>query len=164
MIIRYLAVGLLACMFTFSARAQSLENLVSDASAEWMFGKWQAQTENGDSITLTISWDLDKKVVMLHVKGGDMESKGYTVIEPNVEMPKYYSFDNRGLVGKGSWNMEDEKLTLRVTTEVPDRGARKAAFVFGGSSGSGLQVEMFTVSSSGDLETPARMTLKFKKA
>ena len=164
MIARYLAVGLFACMASFSAHAQgSLESLVSEAKAEWMFGQWQAQSENGDPVSLNVSWDLDKHVVLLHVKTSDMESKGYTVMEPKAELPKYYSFDNRGSVGKGSWNVESGDLVLRVESESPDRGPWKAAFVFTGSASTGLQVRMHTVESSGDLATPARMTFKFKK-
>ena len=164
MIARYLAVAVIAGMVSFSAQAQiSLTSLVADASAEWMFGQWEAQTDNGDAVTLNVSWDLDKHVVVLHVKVGDMESKGYTVLEPKAELPKYYSFDNRGSVGKGSWNMENGELVLRVDTENPDRGPSKAAFVFTGSASSGLQVRMHSVDSSGDLATPARATFKFKK-
>jgi len=128
-----------------------------------MFGQWQAPSENGDPVSLNVSWDLDKHVVILYVKVGDMESKGYTVMEPKAELPKYYSFDNRGSVGKGSWNMESGDLVLRVESESPDRGPRKTAFVFTGSASTGLQVRMHTVESSGDLATPAQMIFKFKK-
>lgn len=151
-------------MLSLSACAQgSLESFVSEAKADWMFAKWQAETDNGDKVTLNVSWDLEKHVVVLHVKAGDMESKGYTVLEPKAELPKYYNFDNRGTVGKGSWNMENGDLVLRVESEIPDRGPRKTAFVFTGTSSTGLQVSMHNVESSGDLATPARMTLKFKK-
>lgn len=161
---RYLAISLLACTLSFVARAQpTLENLVSEANASWMFGNWQGETENGDAITLNVSWDLDKHVVILHVKGGDMESKGYTVMEPKAEFPKYYSFDNRGTVGKGSWNMESGELVLRVESETADRGTRKMGVVFGGSASSGLQVRLHSIESSGELSSPARMTLKLKK-
>jgi len=164
MIARYVAVGLFACMVSFSTQAQrSLDSLVSEANAEWRFGQWQTQTDSGDAVTLNISWDLDKKVTVLHVKAPDMESKGYTVIEPNAEMPKYYSFDNKGSVGKGSWGMEGSELVLRVESESADRGPRKVGFIFSGSASEGLKVTMHTIGSSGDLETPARMTLKFKK-
>jgi hypothetical protein len=160
MIARYLAVGLFTCLLSFSAQAQrSLESLVTDASAEWMFGNWQAETDNGDTVSLKVSWDL----VVLYVKVGDMESKGYTVMEPKAELPKYYAFDNRGTVSKGSWNMENGDLVLRVDSESPDRGPWKGGFVFTGSASTGLQVRMHSVESSGDLATPARATYKFKK-
>ena len=151
-------------MLSLSACAQgSLESFVSEAKADWMFAKWQAETDNGDKVTLNVSWDLEKHVVVLHVKAGDMESKGYTILEPKAELPKYYNFDNRGTVGKGSWNMENGDLVLRVESEIPDRDPQKTAFVFTGTSSTGLQVSMHNVESSGDLATPARMTLKFKK-
>jgi hypothetical protein len=164
MIARYVVLGLLACMVSFAAQAQrSLESLVSEASAEWMFGQWQATSENGETVTLNISWDLEKHVTVLHLKTGNMESKGYTVMEPKSEMPKYYSFDTRGSVGKGSWNMEGGELVLRVESESADRGPWKAGFVFTGSASEGLQVRMHTIDSSGDLATPARQVFKFKK-
>ena len=164
MIARHLAACAFAAMLSLSACAQaSLESFVSQAKADWMFAQWQADTDNGDKVTLNVSWDLEKHVVVLHLKTGDMESKGYTVLEPKAELPKYYNFDNRGTVGKGSWNMENGDLVLRVESETPDRGPRKTAFVFTGTSSTGLQVSVHNVESSGDLATPARMTLKFKK-
>ena len=164
MIIRYLGIGLVAGLVSFTAQAQrSLESMVSDAEADWMFGKWEAQTDNGDPVALNVSWDLDKHVALLHVKVGDMESKGYTVMEPKVEQPKYYAFDNKGTVSKGSWNMENGDLVLRTESESPDRGTMKAAFVFTGTASTGLQVRMHNVNSSGDLDTPARATFKFKQ-
>src|SRR5512136_731266 len=164
MIARYLAVGVLAGILSCSAHAQgSLERLVSDATAEWMFGQWEGQSENGDTVTLNVSWDLEKHVVVLQVKTGEVEAKGYTVLEPKAELPKYYSFDNRGSVGKGSWNMENGELVLRVDSESPSRGPWKAGFVFTGSASTGLQVRMHAIDGSGDLATPARASFKFKK-
>ena len=164
MIARYVAAGLFTCLLSFSASAQrSLESLVADANADWMFGTWQAETDNGDTVTLKVSWDLDKHVVVLNVKTPDMEAKGYTVIEPKEEQPKYYGFDNHGVVSKGSWNVENGDLVLRLNSEIPDRAAEKAGFVFTGSASTGLQVRMHSVDSSGDLATPPRVTLKFKQ-
>ncbi len=164
MIARYVSIGLLACLVSFSAHAQrSLESLVTEAGAEWMFGQWQASSDNGDSVTLNVSWDLDKHVAILHVKSTDMESKGYTVKDPKSEEIKYLSFDNRGSVGKGSWAMESGELVLRVESESADRGPWKAGFIFSGSASEGLKVSMHNVDSSGDLEKPARRTFKFKK-
>jgi hypothetical protein len=164
MITRSVLIGLLAGLVSLAAHAQpSLQNLVSEANAEWMFGQWQGQTDNGDTATLNVSWDLQKHVIVLHVKAGDMESKGYTVMEPKAELPRYYSFDNRGSVGKGSWNLEGGDIVLRVESETAERGPRKAGFVFTGSASAGLQVRMHSVDSSGDLSASPQFTLKFKK-
>jgi hypothetical protein len=164
MMARYLAVGLWACLASLGACAQqSLADLVTEAKADWMLGAWEAQTDNGDTVRLNISWDLDKHVVLLHVKTGDLESKGFTVLDPASREARYFSFDNRGSVGKGVWGLESEALVLRTESQSPERGPGKVAFVFTGSAGEGLQVRMHAINESGGFATPARMTLKFKK-
>lgn len=163
MITRYITIGLAVCALAFSAHAQqSLEELVKEAKAEWMFGKWQAESDNG-TVTIEVSWDLEKHVILLHAKTPDMESKGYSTKMPGSDEVIYVSFDNRGSVGKGKWAMESEELVLRVDQKSGDRNW-KMAVVFGGTESKGLQVRVHNVDSSGDLETPARIDLKLKKA
>jgi hypothetical protein len=164
MIPRYLMIGLLTLAALVRTQAQqSLSDLVGEAKAEWMFGQWEAQTDNGGTFTLKVSWDLDKHVVVLHGKGGEMELKGYSVLEPGTSQVKYIGFDNRGAVTKGAWGMEGEELVLRAESTVPEGSSRKTAFVFAGTPSEGLQIRIHQVSGSGDLVTPARITLKFKK-
>lgn len=164
MLARYAAIGLLACCVTATAYAQqSLQDLVSQARAEWMFGQWQGESENGDQVDLTVSWDLDKHVVLLHVKAGEMESKGYSAKDPKGDEVKYVSFDNRGSVGKGSWNMESDELVLRTESQSAERGPWKVAFVFTGSASEGLKIRMHTIDQYGDMASPARATFTFKK-
>lgn len=164
MITRYAALALLACGLTTTAVAQdTLQDLVTQARAEWMFGRWQGESENGDKVDLTVSWDLEKHVVLLHVKAGDMESKGYSAKDPRGEEVKYVSFDNRGSVGKGTWGMESDELVLRTESQSPERGPWKVAFVFTGSTSEGLKIRMHSVDQYGDMQTPARATFTFKK-
>jgi hypothetical protein len=161
---RSLAALLLACLASLSAQAQqSLAELVTEAKADWMFGQWEAQTDNGDTVRLNVSWDLDKHVVVLHVQAGEVNSKSYTVLDPTSREARYVSFDNRGSVGKGTWAMESDELVLRTESQSSERGPWKVAFVFTGNASEGLQVRMHTINESGGLVTPARMTLKFKK-
>lgn len=164
MINRYLALGLLACTLAFSSNAQtSLKSLVAENSVEWVFGSWKGEGDNGETGTLDMSWDLDKHLIVLHVKIGDMESKGFTVLEPNQERPSYYSVDNRGSVAKGSWDKENDEMILRVTANSAERGPRKMAFVFSGSPEKGLQVRVHAIDSDGNLEQEPKQTFKFKK-
>ncbi len=77
MIARNVAIGLFACWVSFSALAQrSLESLVSEAGADWMFGQWQGTWEMGEYITLSLSWDLEKHVAVLQWKGPDLGIQG----------------------------------------------------------------------------------------
>jgi hypothetical protein len=161
---RYLAAGLLACLGSLGLQAQqSLTELVTEAKADWMFGQWEAQTDNGDPVRLNISWDLEKHVVVLHVKTADLESKGFTALDPASREARYFSFDSRGSIGKGTWGVESDELVLRTESQNPDRGPWKVAFVFTGNASDGLTVRMHPINESGGLATAARLTLKFKK-
>ncbi len=164
MIVRSVFVGLFLCLAGFNVAAQqSLADLVSQAKADWMFGKWSCETDNGQTVTLNISWDRDKHVVAFQVKTPDMEAKSYSVKDPSGDEVKYFGFDNRGVVTKGAWALEGDELVLRIEAQVPDRGTEKAAVVFSGSASEGLKVRMHSLGSSGELVTPPRFTLKMKK-
>lgn len=164
MIARYIVIGLLTCAAWVSAQAQAtLEDMVSQGNAGWMMGKWETQSDDGNTVMLDFAWDLDKKVIVLHGKIGEMEFKGYSAIEPGGTEVKYVGFDNRGTVTKGAWGMEAEELTLRLESKSAERTAKMAA-VFTGSASEGLQVRLHSVNDAGALATPARTTLKLKKA
>ena len=164
MIARYLGMGLLVCASWLGAQAQQkLADLVDEAKADWMLGKWEAQTDNGGTVTLAFSWDLDKHVIVLHVKTPDMELKGYSALDPSAANEvKYFGFDNRGAISKGNWAPEGSDLVLRIETQTSERTVKMAA-VFGGSATEGLQIRIHSIESSGSLSATPRMALKFKK-
>jgi hypothetical protein len=163
MILRYAILGLAACSLWFSAQAQqTLEDLVGEASADWMLGKWEASTDNGGTVTLEFSWDLDKHVIVLHGKMPDSEFKGFSALDPAAHEVKYTGFDNKGTLSKGVWGLEGGELTLRVESQSADRTVKMGA-VFSGSASEPLQVRIHRVDESGNLSSPARMNLKFKK-
>ena len=164
MITRILTLIALLCSLSVTSQAQvSLSSLANEANASWMFGKWSATTDNGSTVHLEISWQLEKNMVVLDIKTDDMEAKGYTVLEPGAELPSYLGADNRGSVSKGSWNYEDGALVLRLETSRPYESPRKWASVFSGSESSGLTIRMHGLESWGGLSYPATATLKFKK-
>jgi hypothetical protein len=159
----------LACLVAFSltcaARAQtSLAGLVEGANYNWVFGEWKASTDTGDSITLKISWDLNRKMVLLHVVAPDMESKGYTALLPGSENPTYFGVDNRGAVSRGNWDQDGGDLVLRLDIARPNDSPLKSAVVFSGSPSSGLEVRMHGLESWGGLRYPAEWRLRFKKS
>lgn len=163
MIARYVAIGLVACSAWLAALAQeSLADLVDEANASWMLGKWEAEIDSG-KVTLEFSWDLDKHVVVLHGKTPDLEFKGYTAREPgSMNEVNYYGFDNRGSVTKGAWTLEGDELVLKVETRSATR-TTKMGVVFAGNATDGLVLRLHGLDTFGNLVTPARAELKLKK-
>jgi hypothetical protein len=142
---------------------ETLLDRVTEAKADWMFGKWEATSNDGQSTSLQISWDLNKKVVVFHATMPETEFKSYSAIDQESKQVIYISFDNRGAITRGTWDMENEELVLRVEAWDEQRGKWKMAAVFGGSPTEGLQIRLHGVEGSGALVSPARSTFKFKK-
>ncbi len=162
---RLLAAGLFVCISGLNLLAQqSLPDLVRQAKADWMLGRWECQTENGQTVSLTISWELEKHAIAFNIKTPETEAKSYSVKDPSGDEVKFFSFDNRGSVTTGTWAMEGEELVLRIESQIPDRGTEKAAVVFSGTASEGLKVRMHSLDSSGGMVTPPRFSLKMKKA
>ena len=163
MIARYIGLGILVGATWVGAYAQqTLSDLVEQANAGWMLGKWEAQIDSG-TVTLEFSWDLDKQVVVLHGKTPDMEFKGYSARDPmSATDVNYYGFDNRGAVTKGAWTLEGEDLVLRIENRTSER-TTKMGVTFSGSANQGLILGLHGIDSSGNLVTPARVERKFKK-
>lgn len=162
MIARYISLGLLIGASWVGAYAQqNLADLVAEANAGWMMGKWEAQIDSG-TVTLEFAWDLDKHVVAMHGKTPDMEFKGYSVRDPasNIDV-SYYGFDNRGAVTKGAWTLEGEDLVLRIESKSSER-TTKMGVVFAGSASQGLTLRLHGIDSSGNL-TASRGEVMFKK-
>ena len=108
---RYCIVALAALLLGTNTQAQqTLADLVQEANAGWMMGTWKASTDDGSAFTLSLSWDLDRHVVVMHGKGDDMEFKGFSALEPASDQVNYVGFDNRGAVSKGKWAMGERGI------------------------------------------------------
>ena len=86
---RFIAIGLLLLAWVSAQAQTSLEDMVNQGNAAWMLGKWEGPADDGTTVMLIFSWDLNKHVVVLHGKVGDMEFKGYSALEPGSGEVKY---------------------------------------------------------------------------
>lgn len=153
----------LAGSFLAAHAQSSLVDLVNEAQAEWMMGTWEGTTDNGDALTHSFAWDLDKKVIVMKGKASDMAYLGVTAIDPDTGEPKYTGYDNRGAVSKGTWGEESGDVALTIESNSPTDGKRKFAVVFGKAAGGGLELRMHGVDQWGYLQYPAWGTVKMSK-
>ncbi|MCB1125697.1 MAG: hypothetical protein KDM81_04320 [Verrucomicrobiae bacterium] len=164
MLKRTITLALVLAGSCLAAHAQpSLRDLVNEAQAEWMMGTWEGPTDDGQTLTHTFAWDLDKKIIVMKGKVGDMAYLGITAIDPETGEPKYSGYDSQGTVSKGTWSEESGDVALRIDGHSPTEGKRKIGVVFGKASGGGLQLRMHGVDQWGYLQYPAAMTINLKK-
>lgn len=165
MLLRLSLACVLALGLACAARAQtSLASLIDDAEYNWVFGEWKASTDAGDTITLKISWELDRKMVVLNVSSPNMEARGFTALVAGAENPTYFGVDNRGAVSRGHWDQEGDELVLRLDVTLPDGSPLKSAVVFSGNPSAGLEVRMHAIERWDGLRYPAEWRLRFKKS
>jgi hypothetical protein len=159
----YSIMAVVACLLTWNCQAQqTLADMVQEANAGWMLGTWKANTDEGGTFTLSLAWDLNKRVVVLHGKGEEMEFKGYSVLEPGSDEVSYVGFDSRGAVSKGKWGMENNELVLRVESRT-ETGTWKMAAVFTAAADGGLNLRLHRLDDWGSLISPEQTLLRFKK-
>ena len=142
---------------------QSLSELVRESGGEWMIGNWEGATDDGTTLTHSFAWDLDKQVVIMRGKAGDMQYMGVTALDPVSKEPRYVGFDSRGTVSKGTWSEDSGTLVLKLESESAESGKRKMGISFKKSGDGGLEIGLHRVDDNGAVAQPPGGTITLKK-
>ena len=155
--------GVCAALSAFAQSPGSLSDLVRDAGGDWMIGSWEGSTGDGGTLTHSFAWDLDKQIVVMRGKAGDMQYMGVTALDPVSKEPRYVGFDSRGTVSKGTWSEDSGTLVLKLESESAESGKRKMGISFKKSGDGGLEIGLHRVDDNGAVAQPAGGTITLKK-
>jgi hypothetical protein len=154
---------LLGCLTTVQGQQTPLAELVDRAGAGSMMGDWVGEGENGETINMSIAWDLDKHMILLHRKDPRWEVKSMTAVDPESGEVKYVGVSNRGNLILGSWTGKDSQPVLKVNVRGGEGRSWKGALLFKAAGDQTLQVEYYATDDSDNLVEPARRTYTFKR-
>ena len=99
---------------------QVLGEMVTMGGFEWLIGDWVATTDQGGEIHSFYHWGLNKNLITLGFKVGDFEGRGMIYYVPAENKVVQVNVDNRGGIGKGTWDAEGEKAVVRLEyTPIP---------------------------------------------
>jgi hypothetical protein len=157
-----LVAALIALLVPVQAQ-QTLAEMVDEAGVAWLVGEWTGETDNGETIKLSFAWDLNKRVVSLHLTTSEMESKGMIGVDPVSKEIRYVAYDNRGGSGTGVWSAVDTKAILKYRGWNPDGEPRRMGVSFAKLSADTMKLELFGLTSGDELEDTARATIQFKR-
>ncbi len=142
---------------------EKLGDLVSEYGFDWMIGRWTATTDGGDVIELDHRWALDKHVVTVGLKMGEYEYRGMILYIPSEEEVVEVGADNRGGMGKGTWEPDGERVVSK-SERVEANGTKHNMAIFYSKVGrKTIRVELYGIDSAGELAAEPWGTVNFER-
>lgn len=162
---------LLATIVSFTlmhtAQAQESASLLAERiEAEglgWMLGKWKAFDDNGNDLTYSLQYDLDRQVVVSHTQASWIEAKGISAIPPNSGAATYVGFDNHGGMSTGTWSLDDGKIVLNVAWTSAEGVSGHAAYVHSQAGENRLKVAIHRRDEAGQILQPEQVSFVFTR-
>jgi len=156
-------VAILVILATVASAQQKLGDLVTEGGFDWMIGKWQATTDQGDKVDLVYKWELDKNLITMGFKIGDFEGRGMIYYVPAENKVVQVGVDNRGGIAKGTWDADGDKAVARLEYTPVDGEIRRMASVHSKVDANTMKEEYYTMDSDGRLAEEPRGTLEYKR-
>lgn len=150
-------------LVTVARAQQSLGDLASGAGVEWLAGEWQAETDDGNTVFLSFTPDLDKHICIVHQKDQRSESKGIVFVDPATSEAKFCTANNRGGSGSGVWSAKDGKAILKYKHTSAEGTTARMGLSFTKVNAGTMEVKIFELSENNELGNEARTTLKFNR-
>ena len=142
---------------------EKLGDLVSENGYEWIIGKWAATKDNGDKIEVEYKWGLDKCIILVDVKDGDLKAHGMIMFHPSSEEVIQIGADNKGGIWKGTW--QDEYGNAVRKTEYTNRNGevKKVDMVHSRVDANTFKVAVYRVEYDGSRAASPLFELTYKR-
>jgi len=99
-----LVIAVLLAVSVGPAGAQDkLGDLVAEFGYDWMIGKWEAASDDGQQVELEYKWILDKCAMCLNLSMGEFKYHGMIMFVPSKEEVVQLGADNMGGTWNGTW-------------------------------------------------------------
>ncbi len=142
---------------------QKLGDFVAEGGFDWLIGKWQATTDEGDKVELVYEWGLEKYMANIRFKTPDFEYRGMIFYKPTEDKIVQVGVDNQGGNGKGTWEAQGNKAVLKHEHTGADRQSSKMGFAHSKVDANAMKWEIYEVYSSGELADYPNFTVDFKR-
>jgi hypothetical protein len=146
------------------AQAQGrLGDLVEESGFNWIIGKWQATTDQGDKIQVEWKWQLNKNMIAVHLKWPNYEYRGMIFYKVTEEQVVQIGADSTGGNSKGTWDAWENKALLRYEHTGPDWETHRMGIAHSKVDDQTMKVEVYGLDSDGKLTEEPRFTTQYKR-
>lgn len=155
-------VGLI--IWNSAATAQeSLGSLMEQSGCEWIVGKWAGESPDGQKYAIEYKWELKPHVLSVHFKGFDFEYHGIIFFNASEERVVQIGVDSRGGNGKGIWDAEYGKATMKSEHAGEYGEVSRMGFIYSKVDTSTMKLELYGLDEYGALDNNPGTTLEFKR-
>jgi len=155
-------VGLI--IWNSAATAQeSLASLMEQSGCEWIVGKWAGESPDGQKYAIEYKWELKPHVLSVHFKGFDFEYHGIIFFNASEERVVQIGVDSRGGNGKGIWDAEYGKATMKSEHAGEYGEVSRMGFIYSKVDTSTMKLELYGLDEYGALDNNPGTTLEFKR-
>lgn len=155
-------VGLIIWNSAASAQ-ESLASLMEQSGCEWIVGKWAGESPDGQKYAIEYKWELKPHVLSVHFKGFDFEYHGIIFFNASEERVVQIGVDSRGGNGKGIWDAEYGRATMKSEHAGEYGEVSRMGFVYSNVDASTMKLELYGLDEYGALDDDPGTTLEFKR-
>jgi len=163
--------GVVAAMVLPAAGVQGQEeqqttlgDVISEYGFNWLIGRWEASTDEGQKVMLQYRWALDKNLVVVNFQMDEYALQGMIFFKPLEEEVVQVGVDNRGGHSKATWAPDGDKAVTKYEFTSATGEVRKMAITHAKVDRKTFKAEMFGIDEFGDLSETPWGTLEYKRA
>ena len=146
-----------------SAMGQSaLERMVEEGEMGWLFGRWTATTDEGESISLVYRWQLNKNMISVYFKMGDYSYQGMIFCVPGEEKVVEAGVDSKGSTAKCQWDVTWDGAVSKREVSKADGEKESMGMATSKVDKDTMKMKLHTM-EYGSLSSDAWATLEFKR-
>jgi len=157
------AAAILVILAAGASAQQKLGDLVTEGGFDWMIGRWQTTTDQGEKVDLVYKWELNKNLITLGFKVGDFEGRGMIYYVPAENKVVQVNVDNRGGIAKCTWDADGDKAVVRLEYTPVEGEIRRMASVHSKVDANTMKEEFYTMDSNGRLAEEPLGTYEYKR-
>ncbi|MBL7154169.1 MAG: hypothetical protein ISS79_10660 [Phycisphaerae bacterium] len=158
------AAMVLAVISASAANSRGQTKLEDKGGLGRLIGNWIYTTDDGGTFDLSFKWGLNKHVVISRFEmAGRYSGFGLVYYDPAKGKIVHAGIDSVGGLGRGFWQVGDDKAVWKMNYVGPNSEQRKMGIVYTRSSAKTLKMEYFGLDDNGELAGEPQRTTEFQR-
>ena len=154
----------LAVISACAANSRGQTKLEGKVGLGRLIGNWVSTTDDGGTVDLSYRWGLNKHVVISRFEmAGRYSGFGLVYYDPTKGKIVHAGIDSVGGLGRGFWQISDDKAVWKLNYVGPNSERRKMGIVYTRSGAKTLKMEYFGLDDNGELAGEVQRTTEFQR-